>query len=207
MALDWTRHADALADIDERAFTQRFAAEIADLVAGFPKRASWEVVADALALHRRHGGSVRTVLAAAVRNKSRAIMNRTLPATCLLRMMVAERAGEPALPDTTHRLVAETAARGIPTEAEQAPSRIFPLRVSLACADEGPPRVTVRGLGSIVGAPARVVRELKPYHDEDCARHLPPESHRFIPPGYLAASKPAVSQNVRRCRVQLAEYL
>ena len=66
MAVDWTSHADALGDMDEQWFMRRFTAELTDLIAGFPDRAPWQVFADALALHRRHGKAVRQVLATAL---------------------------------------------------------------------------------------------------------------------------------------------
>lgn len=207
MALDWTSHAEALAGMDERWFMDRFGAELIDLAAGFPERVSREVVADALALHRRHGQAVQGVLQSSLAARAPALLQRQLPATSLLRMIVAERAGAAILPDLRQRPPLPTAEPEPVAEADAATPSIFPLRVSLAIAHEARPIVTVHGLGSVEGAPAKVVGRLKPQHDEDLAEGLAPEDHRFVLSATLsAASKEAAAQNVKRCRDLLAEY-
>ena len=126
-------------------------------------------------------------------------------------MLVAERSGVAELPALRLRpddpLLVDEFAR----EPDVAASSIFPLRASLMVNAAGQPVVSVRGLGSVEGAPARVVGVLEPYHREDRDRDAGASGkHRYVPLGDIAVTlglnKPAVTQNVKRCREQLAEF-
>ena len=68
----------------------------------------------------------------------------------------------------------------------------------------------VKNLGEVSGSPAAPAHGLLPQFKEDLGQGCPPQAHRFVAPGRLcpeAGPTPtAVAQNVRRCRVKLAEF-
>ena len=210
LALDWTRQAHALSTTGEIAFVSKFGSEIGRIVEGLPDKPNWQTARDIVALHRRQGRNVRKALTVAVSRHAEAIVSRTLPETSLLRMFITELSGSISIaaPPAFSVLTTEPGLGEIAPFAADLPRGLFPLRVVLeeignSC------RVTVLGLGTIRGAPAGVVKVLKPQHDEDGARGLAPEQYRFTGLGVLAqvagASKELVTQHVRRCRSQLAE--
>lgn len=201
MALEWTRHADSLADIDDKAFLRRFAAEISLVSDGFPTGTAPDVLAQALAMHRRHGGGVRRTLEAAATRYAPDIIRNTLPDTALIRMLIAERAGHIDLAGL--RRVAHVPSPDQDDDPDIVHS-IFPLSVVL---EKGSKDWTVKvaGLGDIIGAPANLVADLEPYHRNDVEQGVRRDEHRYLMPYDLHASKASVRQNVKRCRDQLAE--
>jgi 7-cyano-7-deazaguanine synthase in queuosine biosynthesis len=204
MAVDWTRHAHALAGMPDMMFAERFGAELARICDGFPERPSWQVTRDVVALQRRHGQNARAGMQAALCAHAAAVVAKTLPSTSLLRMFISD-SGAMELATMSSDTDASQ-LRELPLDEDL--RSIFPLKVTLEETGKRL-RLTVRGLGSIEGAPVTAVKGLKPYHAEDVTAGLGPHEHRYVPAGGLAAamstSKQDTVQRVRRCRRDLAE--
>jgi hypothetical protein len=70
--------------------------------------------------------------------------------------------------------------------------------------------IEVEGLGMVSGAPAGPVFALQPLHQTDRAAGRAPADHRYVSGAHLipeaGASKSAVTQNVKRCRGELAQF-
>ena len=206
LALDWTRHALRLADMDERAFRDQFAGELMRIIDGFPDEPGSAALRKALDLHRRHGRAVGDVISAAIATRMGNDGSAALEPTSLLRMLTEESVAGPKLAAPRPRVepIPEPPAR----QGRSAGSGIFPLQVELS-PSEMPPRLVAIGLGAVAGAPVKVVRALKPAHDRDRTEGLLREDFRFTATGDIGAalkmSKEAVTKNVERCRDQLAE--
>lgn len=197
MALDWTRHAARrLATMSFEDFATRFAAELADLAAGNPGRQPQGVLADAFHLHRRHGEVVRRAVKTAIEDHTDSVLDSTVSPTSLMAALLAS-ASEPALRETSF---APGAVQ--PGSIPDGSSSIFPLRLVFD-PDRGP-HLRIIGLGEFQGAHFGLVRNLKPWHDEDCAKQLTPESHRYVAAGRLG-SKETTRQHAKRCRDELAD--
>ena len=203
VALDWTRHAAAMPDMNETAFMDRFGAEVMRIVEGFPEKPHVRTAAQIIGLHRRHGMAVRGVLQAATEKRAGEIVTGTLPKTSLLAMVVAQQNGGLASLDRAPRVQ----LAGPDDAGAEVP--IFPLQVTLS-GDLSKARALVRGLGPLSPAPSRVVAVLVPLNLADRAEARAPEDHRSMSGAeaarQLRATAGFVRQNVLRCRSELADY-
>lgn len=212
MALDWTRHAVRLADIEDRTFLSLFGQEVMRIARAYPDRPQGEVLRQILDLHRRHGRLVTDALAQVIRDNADRIARQQLPDGSLIRLLAAgDGAVAPTLaPDP--RGTAPLRQRR-PEDPAEAPDLVLdrgrPLEVTFTV-EKGRPVISVRGLGRVEGAPARTAHELKPEFDEDRQAALPRTEHRYVATGTLATrlelSKDAVAQQVGRCRKELAQF-
>jgi hypothetical protein len=178
-------------------FMTTFAAELADLVAAHPGRAEARVLADAFALHRRHGESVRTVATKAVSENAAEVIDQSIPKDSLLAILLnsatdADRMETSFVPPQIAR---PGGAQSLPVDGAPA---VFPLRV-VVLAEGKRPMLRINGLGEFKGAHLKLVLILRSYHQEDCATPLDPADHRYIAAGALG-SKNTVWQHAKRCR-------
>lgn len=208
MALEWTRHAIRLATIDAAGLQERFGGEIARIARGYPEMPGREVLRRVLDLHIRHGRSIWQALDAATKAHSGDLVLGSLPKTSLLRAFLAETDQSPVMPNVD---VAK------PDVAALAPPIDWPendravddgLVVAMSCTGRRR-RLEVKGLGIVEGAPAGPAFALRPQFERDRVDGLAPEDHRHVRAGHMAPeggpSKSSVTQNVRRCRTELAE--
>lgn len=212
LALDWTRHAVRLADIDDRMFLSTFGQELTRIASGYPNQSRTQVLRRILELQRRHGRLVRDALAQAIRDNADRIVRQELPDGSLIQLMAArgDAASPPLAPDPR----ATAPAREQPQEnSADAPDLVLgygrPLEVCFLDEDERC-WIVVRGLGRVEGGPARTAHQLKPEFDEDRQKGLARADHRYVPTGTVATrldlSTEAVAQYIHRCRKELAQF-
>jgi DNA-binding response OmpR family regulator len=94
MAVDIIRSALEFRRLSETEFATRFAGELAWLTTGFPSQAPDETVRRAIDMFRRHGEAVRTIFRQAARDRADALIDGSLPESCLLRMVINSPATE-----------------------------------------------------------------------------------------------------------------
>lgn len=204
MALDWTRHMLQLTAIDPTTFLEQFAGELARIAEGARRQPPANILQMVHDLHQRQGRAVKSVLEVALREHGHAILDRTLPATSLLRMVLAERAGEVAIPEEIvepHPPFLAPASTGV--QADLPPPGILPLRVQ-AWQENELFWISVAGLTRISGNGARVVHALMPTHAADKAAQFPVDRCRYTKAGHLgqamAVGKSTVTRAVKLCR-------
>ena len=85
MANDWTRHAGRrLARMSLHQFGTEFAAEIADVVAGYPESQIAHVISEIFEMHRRHGEAVARVVKQTIADEAPRIADGAVPPDTLL---------------------------------------------------------------------------------------------------------------------------
>lgn len=192
MAHDWVRSALAMERTTLRDFAARYAAELADVAAGYPDRLPGEVASDAYLMLHRHGTAVRRVAEAAIGELAPTILD-SVPRGSLLGSLIGASLQEPA--ESTDAIQDE----GPEFDAGQS---LFPLR--LVYDPEGGPGLRIKGLGDFRGAHLGLVGRLKPFLEENVDACRSPEAHRWIAPG-LVGDKSTVRQHASRCRSEFAE--
>nr|WP_281391399.1 7-cyano-7-deazaguanine synthase [Mesorhizobium sangaii] len=188
MALDWTRHAHSLANMDDLTFLERFGSEIGRIIEGFPDQPSRQTALNIMELQRRHGQAVQETLAWGVKNYSAELIAGALPATSLLRMFLSVMNGQATMPDTAtlkDRYAIQDQDLKQATSNKQ--NGIFPLRLTLS-GEEKSCRLTVAGLGEVKGVNASVVVPMRPVHDEDVGGGRVAKEFRFTASGAVAAA-------------------
>ncbi|WP_112321974.1 7-cyano-7-deazaguanine synthase [Oceanibium sediminis] len=205
MALDWTLHALRLADMDYRLFCERFGNEIGRIVEGFQEEPASIVARQCFDLQQRHGLAVKRALDKAIRTLSAALLDRALPETALLRMVVDARVSPVTLPRVSTDPI-EIQATYVPDHDEGAD--ILPLQISFR-AEGNDPIVTIRNLGELRRTSARLAHILRPQYDKDLDARRAPERYAFTTAGRLAQalgkSKGSIWTSISRCHATLAE--
>lgn len=210
MALDWSSHSLEMVDLSLPAFASRHAQDLVRIAGGYPDLTAAEVAGAAHALHARHGRSSMMALQRAVEKHSAAVVARGLPATSLLRMVLADRL---TLQDTmlrpTFRSDKDRTRQSPEEDAGSSPSRdsgsIFPLQVSFEVSAHGQ-IVDVHSLCTLRGPKADLVHVLKAPFDLDRADQLLLEDYRYSPAGRLhPKGKNAAKMCVTRIRGDLEE--
>lgn len=209
MALQWTLHALRLGSMDMEAFRERFGGDVARLARGLPDLEPSEVLRRSFELHRRHGFNIQSVLERILAARPGALLDGSLPETSLLRLVVAERTGTPALAEVTAReqdwMVEAPSSDWAGDDDDDIDGRLL---VSMTGTGSGQ-LLTVRGLGSVKGPPAGPAFALRPQFEADQTKGLDPDDHEYVSAGLLTPeggpSKQAVAQNVKRCRSKLAD--
>ncbi|MEX2519632.1 MAG: hypothetical protein WD969_09915 [Paracoccaceae bacterium] len=208
MALEWTRHAMRLATMEPAAFQERFGGDVARIAQGYPEMAGGEVLRRCLDLQVRHGRAVRRVLEGAAAAHAPGLVGGALPSTSLLRVFMADATRDPAIvaitPGGADQIVAADEARW-PDEDEAHDGRL----VVRLIGEGRQRRIEVKNLGTVDGAPAGPAFALRHQFAADRLDDRPPDDHRYVPAGHMTpeagSSKSAVTQNVKRCRKELAE--
>jgi len=211
MALEWVRHAGRLADMSVLEFAERFSSDLVRIAQAYPDSTSTEIVQKCFEMHRGHGMVVRQVVEKEIERQKKTLSRGKIPATSLLSLFIGNaHTDAPILNDdlTLHLPALDEPA----LQKEGLAPSLHPLLVAFYTIDERTRHIVeVSGLGCVRGAPAAVAHDLKPYYEEDLAAGLAPQNHRYVSPGELAAkrrhvARNSVSQQVNRCRNQLAEY-
>lgn len=210
MALEWTRHALRLRELDDRGFMSAFGHELMQIVRGHDDLTRAEALRRVRDLHIRHSNAVAGVLERAVQENARDIVARRLPASSLVAMHLGQQDDtQPALPSDPRPNAEAAVSIGDVTEEDLVPDPSKPLVAAFF--DEGDtPVVAVEGLGRIKGAPAMVAHALKPAFDEARASGLAHDEHPFVQLATLTClgrmNKGAIRKNVQRCRQQLSAF-
>ncbi len=209
MAVEWTRHSLRLTTVDPRTFMTAFGTEFARIAEGHPEQSKQAVLDQCVAMHLRHGKSVKQVLDQVLGERSHDIFLGKLPATSLVALILGQQ-GEglstllTASPTPDSRIPATSPE----DEIDLVPNADDPLQVSFA-EENGRPVVKIEGLCVFIGRQARVPTDLKTTFLEDRNDHVSPEDYRYIATGILASSqhtkKSAIRQQVKRCRQILGD--
>lgn len=96
MVTDYVRRAQACQSMPDRQFFVDYASELSQALEGYPDRTRLDVARDALALHRRHGEAVNSVLDRAVKTHSAELIAGSFPPTSLLPLVIG--GGRPQAP-------------------------------------------------------------------------------------------------------------
>jgi hypothetical protein len=87
MAVDMVRSALEYRRFSDAEFATRFAGELAWLRTGFPDQAASDVARSFVDMLKRHGETVRDILVNATKRHAGALVDKSLPDSCLLRMV------------------------------------------------------------------------------------------------------------------------
>lgn len=208
MAVEWTRHALSMGDIDPTTLMERFGLETTRILRGHPELGAEQTVEQILKMHRRHFRSVQKVLEAVVRDRAIDIVDHNIPASSLVGLHLARVPGPAAaLPEYRKEPVIETLPDDWPIETDIVLDPDEPLRVGFFLDPEERPVISVEGLCRIIGGDARVPHALKPIFDEDRQMRREAVDYRYAGPtrleGLEGLSKQAIRASVRRCRNRL----
>lgn len=208
MAVEWTRHALGLRELDQQGFMERFGQEVSRILRGHPDLPGRTALDLALKMHHRQSSVVREVLASVLRERADDLVSQRLPATCLVRLHLGS--GEGSLPQYLGGQDERATSSEVETvnEIDAVPEAGAPLHVAFLM--EGTrPVVDVMGLTSVIGPPARVPHALKPVFDDDRRNGVAPEDHQYSIgtslPGLIDMTKGSIRKAVQRCRKQIAE--
>ena len=210
MAVEWTRHALRLLDLDERAFMSAFGHELMQILRGHDNLTRADALRRVHDLHIRHSKAVAGVLERVVKERAADIVARRLPASSLVAMHLGQRDDTDfALPSDPRSNAEASDPIGRVAEEDLVPDPSKPL-VAAFFDEDGTPVVAVEGLGRIKGPPARMAHLLKPKFDAAKISGLAYEDHPFVQLFALAClrdmSKHAIRKNVQRCRQQLSDF-
>ena len=209
MATEWTRHSLRLTTVDPRTFITTFGTEFARIAEGHPEQSKQAVLDQCIAMHKRHGKSVKQVLDQVLGERSHEIFLGKLSATSLVALILGQQ-GERL---NTLLTGPQAAASRIPEsgpedEVDIVPDPEDPLQVSFA-RERGRPVVKIHGLCVLAGPNATVPTNLKSTFLEDLDNNLSQENYRYVATGTLATSqnttKSAIRQQVNRCRQILGD--
>jgi hypothetical protein len=186
-------------------FVAETANELNRIIDGLVDIARGDAIAKAFDLHKRHGLATREALSRMLAKHSRALVDKSLPPTSLLRMATAEFLGAQII-SLPERAPLEPTITIAPAEANRtATVDLLPLQVVFTHDDRGP-LVDVRQLDTLTGEPAALAHALKVWFDEDRTNGEPRGLHRHVASSQFDhRSGPAVKMTVLRLRKQLAE--
>ncbi|MFN3207893.1 MAG: hypothetical protein ACE369_02615 [Roseovarius sp.] len=210
IALEWTRHALRLRDLDERNFMSEFGHELMQIIRGHENLTAAEGLRRVRDLHVRHSQAVAGVLKLEVEKRAAEIVAGKLSATSLLALIVGQQGQPCALLQSdprTEKLAPDPL--GLVAEEDTVPKIGAPLVVAFH-EEDGKLAISVEGFGRIKGKPARVAHALKPSFDQARAHGLAHEDHPFVQMYALSClrdmTKNAIRQAITRCRNQLNEF-
>ena len=208
MAVEWTRHALRLGDLDEQGFMESFGHEASRIFRGHPDLPRRTTLDLTLKMHQRHSRTVRNVLEAVLRERAAELVAQRLPATCLVLLHLGS--GDGSVNGVPKYLTEQVSRETISEvdEVDEVPEAGARLRVAFFMDGERPV-VDVIGLTTVAGPHARVPHALKPAFEEDRHNGVAPEDHRYAlgtsVPGLAGMNKRAIRKSVERCRKLLAE--
>ena len=204
-ALDWTRHAVNLADVDVSTLAADHAGELQRIARGYPELEVGEVLRRYHTMLNRHGAQVKEVMNRAIRERAEDISNRLLPPESLLAMFVHHQTGGISLLAQTDLAPASEVTLFEP-DGDADDFEIFPLKVRFSI-EGGKAVVAVRNLGRVKGASADVPHALLPQFRQDILAGLEARDHRALHARDLAnaalnrhLSEEAIRRLVGRCR-------
>ena len=180
IALEWTRHALLLRDLDERNFMSEFGHELVHIIRGHENLTNAEGLRRVRDLHVRHSKAVAGVLKREVENRATNTVAGKLPAISLLALILGRQGKTSVLLQSDPRTEKPAPeALGHVPEEDTVPKPGGPLVAAFDEEDEKP-AISVEGLGRIKGQPARVAHALKPSLDEARARGLSDDDYPFV---------------------------
>ncbi|WP_324754003.1 hypothetical protein [Roseovarius sp. Pro17] len=209
MAVEWARHSLRLTTVDPHIFMTAFGIEFARISDGHPEQTKQAVLEQCVAMHMRHGKSVKQVLDQVLAERSDDIFLGKLPATSLVALILGQQGeGLTRLVTDSPASSSRIADTNPEDEIDLIPKAGDPLQVSFGV-ENGRPMVKIEGLCVFIGAKAKVPIDLKPTFLEDKCNQLSPEDCRYVTAGTLASSqrtkKSTIRQQVNRCRQMLGE--
>ena len=192
MALAFVRSATQVNRMSDVAFFARYG-EVSRIVGFFPEPTN-TVAGRIFNLHKRHASAVCRVFDEAVSARASDLRQGSLPADCLLSLIVARSAAEPAYP-------ARSEALGHTVSI--APN----IRVAI---DQERKRVVIDRWGDITGVGAALLIALAEPFKEATHQELAPEHYPFTGAREFlrltqCASDEALRRKVYRCRKQIGE--
>ena len=189
MAESFVRHALELRNVTERGFVSRFAGELAQTMSFVPGMSANEVTRSIFDLHHRHAVAVETVLKRGYRRYAGELAARTLPGSCILRLVAG--------PDGVV-VPAPVADAAQPAAADHRDfARTSQIRLALDLEKE---RILIEGMPPIEGSASfRLLQILIAQSDSDRGRRLAPENHTFTSGHSLAGALSVSEASVRRC--------
>lgn len=207
MAMEWTRHHLRTKDLDQASFMKEFGLEIARIIRGHPELDTQTALKMTIDLHHRQSKVVRDVFDLTIRDNSGALVLGKIPGSSLLKLVIADGAAKPGLPDDPRTSAPQPAFIPDISEVDLVPTKSKALRVAF-WSDGKEQVVAVEGLGRVNGASARVPHGLKVQFLEDRLEGREPADHEFVAPGNIpgveSLTKEAVRAAVKRCRKSLA---
>lgn len=180
MAVDMVRSALEFTRLSDAGFATRFAGDLAWLTSSFADRTPDEVARRTIAMLRRHGETVRTILTEAAARHAEELIDHTLPSSCLLQLAVSS----PEL-GIAHEPIAIPAPEGVEEAAADGEgARGGGVRLAV---DNVAKRILIDGIAPLT-APGefRLLSELVRLYREDREAERAPESNRTISAEYLA---------------------
>ncbi len=178
MAVEWTRHALRLGDLDEQKFMDSFGHEASRIFRGHPDLPRRTALDLTVKMHQRHSSVVRNVLEDVLRDRAADLVAQRLPVTSLVVLHLGSGDG---LVDLVPKYLREQhagASFAEVDEVDEVPEAGAPLRVAFFL-DGGRHVVDVVGLTSVAGPAARVPHALKPFFDEDRRNGVAPEDYQY----------------------------
>lgn len=205
LAVEWTRHALRMGQIDDQEFMRSFGMDLSYALHGCPPDQRESEFRNILGMHRRHGQHVEKVLVETIRNLAPELVRNGTEQSSLVMLHLGSR--PPAEMNVARSVgLPDPPPVSIPLEDEDRfpnPDGPWTARFRMDGLNHV---VVVDHLGRVNGAPAFVAHLLKDVWLEDQRQALPAPEYRFVHLYTLAAiSKPAAKTYVSRFRRTLAE--
>jgi hypothetical protein len=206
MVIDMIRSALEFRRLSETGFLQRYAGEFSRLNTSFPGVSTADAARNFIELFRRHGETVRGVLIEAAKTHAAALVDNSLPPSCLVRIAVDHPDWEPE-PRSLEQ--SHTENEGAKREAAKIDYR----RNSeiLLAIDTEKKWILIDGITPIKGSSAfRLLSFLTERYQEDRSAGKRRENHKLVTGDKLAellglASDAAVRATIYRLRRDLSE--
>ena len=174
MAFDLPNSALDFAHLSDAGFVAKFATELGWVATGYPEQTQADVARLVLALGRRHGQTVREILVAATQEHAAALVDRTLPESCLLRLF-----HDAALKSTERPIAAEALSKSdevITKDWTQVPEIVIAI-------DDSKKWILIEGIAPITGPTLfRLVKLLTEPFLQDQAALKAVQNYRVISP-------------------------
>jgi len=172
MAESYVRHAGEFVRMSDVGFVGRFGGHVARAAGGFPALTADQVVTRAISLHQRHGQAVMSVLELGFKKHARALAERTLPGSCILRL-VGEGEAQAAIRDPTET----EGLKGSPRDRRDF-GRTSEIRLAVDAAGK---KVLIRGIEPIRSPGSfALVAVLVETYEKDRSEGRAPENYRYV---------------------------
>jgi 7-cyano-7-deazaguanine synthase in queuosine biosynthesis len=198
MAVAFVRHALELGDLTVKTFLDRFGGELARAMSAIPGMTANEIARATLELHHRQASAVRSVLEEGYRLHAQELASRSLPSTCILRMVAGPEG-----------VVAPSVQASEQREPYPPDSRDFARtsRVRIAL-DPQSKRVLVEGLPPLEGVTSYAVLEiLVATAERDRNERRAPENFTYVEARNIASVAGLSEASLRRCIYRIRRRL
>ena len=206
MAVDTVRSALEFCRLSDADFAIEYAGEFAWLTTGFPGTAPADVARAFVEMFRRHGEAVRAIFVRAAEDQAGALIDHSLPDSCLLQLMVnipgMEAENAPIVATRTPDVPEES----LPVDGEYLETPEFVLAV-----DQGIKWILIDGIAPITGSTSFLImsRLVERYREDQASGRLP-INYRAYPVEELVdlsglTDAAALRQAITRIRMDLRE--